>query len=77
MEGPTETIGIQLIDDDIKPSKSAGILPRVAIFLNSEMKRYEKQFQKKILIEVSALEIYCENIRDLLNPTNGPVYLEI
>jgi hypothetical protein len=78
MEGPpNETNGNSFYDENDKAQKSAGILPRVALFLNSEMKRYEKQFGKHIRIEVSALELYCENIRDLLNPQGGHVYLEI
>jgi hypothetical protein len=41
MEGPSfETIGNSFIDENNKAQKSAGILPRVALFLNSEMQRY-------------------------------------
>ena len=32
---------------------------------------------KKISYEVSALEIYCENIRDLLCENDSPKYLEL
>jgi hypothetical protein len=44
MEGPAneETLGNQFIDDNNKAQKSAGILPRIALFLNSEMNRYQK-----------------------------------
>ena len=59
-----------------KPTKVAGILPRTALFLQSEIKRYEANLGKKIQFEVSALEIYCENIRDLLSQ-NENQYLEL
>ena len=49
-----------------KPSKNTGILPRIADFIQNETDRYLRQFGQQIVIEVSALEIYCENIRDLL-----------
>ena len=45
MEGPAanETIGgNQFILENNKAQKSAGILPRIALFLNSEMNRYQK-----------------------------------
>ena len=31
------------------------------------MERYQKMLGKDLKIEVSALEIYCDNIRDLLS----------
>ena len=44
MEGPAanDTIGNQFLLDNNKAQKSAGILPRIALFLNSEMNRYQK-----------------------------------
>jgi hypothetical protein len=56
--------------------KDAGLLPRIAILLDSERVRYEKQLGKELRIEVSALEIYCETIRDLLMQQGDP-YLEM
>ena len=41
-------------------------MPRIAVFIDNEIKRYKRDFSKEIYFEVSALEIYCENIRDLL-----------
>lgn len=81
MEGPTigEKHGEQqkLIDAKTqRPTKSSGILPRIAFFIHQEINRYEQSIGKKIRFEVSALEIYCENIRDLLS-TNENQYLEI
>ena len=64
MEGPS---GCQFIDAMSNQAGSeAGILPRIAVFISGEVRRYQKSFQKEMVIEVSALEIYCENIRDLL-----------
>jgi uncharacterized Zn-finger protein len=78
MEGPTGgTGGFHFMDDDFKPKKEAGILPRIAVFLNQEIQRYRTQFGKEIRVYVSALELYCETIRDLLNPSDGHIYLEI
>lgn len=34
--------------------------------MQKEIERYRRQFGQEIFIEVSALEIYCENVRDLL-----------
>ena len=71
MEGPCaegETMGNAFIQSDLKARKNAGILPRTALLLQEEVNRCENQFGKAIRVEVSALEIYCENIRDLLSP---------
>ena len=69
MEGPPEANS--LIDENkLKAYDFSGILPRVAIFIQSEIDRYRRHFNKMIMIEVSALEIYCENIRDLLYKSN-------
>ena len=43
-----------------------GILPRTAKFLFAELKRVHKKFT----IEISSLEIYCDNIRDLFSESN-------
>ena len=86
MEGPTMTQSDQqstadqqshLIDNKSKnPTKVAGILPRIAFYIQQEIERYEQSHGKRIKIEVSALEIYCENIRDLLSSSDKQ-YLEI
>jgi len=49
----------------------SGILPRIAVFIQKEIDRYRNHFNKELSFEVSALEIYCENIRDLLWQNNG------
>ena len=64
MEGPDSN---KLFNEQTgKPYDFSGILPRLAIFIQSEIERYQRQFSQEIFIEVSALEIYCENVRDLL-----------
>ena len=64
MEGPDSS---KLFNEQTgKPYEFSGILPRIATFIQQEIERYQRQFQKEIFIEVSALEIYCENVRDLL-----------
>lgn len=82
MEGPTlqdhlfHDSSILLDQQTQRPTDQAGILPRIAFYIQKEIKRYEKLHGKSIKFEVSALEIYCENIRDLLSE-NDNQYLEI
>ena len=64
MEGPDSHLMFD--PDNNRPYELSGILPRIAIFIEKEIDRYKHQFGQKIWIEVSALEIYCENVRDLL-----------
>jgi hypothetical protein len=64
------------IDDNMKPLEHAGILPRVACLLQKDMERNQK-LGRPLNIEVSALEIYCEKIRDMLNPQPIQVYLNL
>ena len=71
MEGPDSNNMFE--PDTGKPSDVAGILPRIAVFIEAEMQRYMRQFGQEIVIEVSALEIYCENIRDLLWHSSGNI----
>lgn len=46
----------------------SGILPRLAEYIWIENKRLKKVYNQRceLAVDVSALEIYCENIRDLL-----------
>lgn len=62
----------------------SGILPRLAEYIWIERQRVKKVYNYRcdMQIEVSALEIYCENIRDLLwePPADSPnqaKYLEM
>ena len=66
MEGEIEGVD----DESLKLTAYSGILPRIAFYMHQEMERIEKQFGNKVTIEVSALEIYCEQIRDLLSPSD-------
>lgn len=71
MEGPPDAE--ELIDQSThRVFDFSGILPRVAIFIQQEIDRYRRHFHQQIFIEVSALEIYCENIRDLLFRSDDP-----
>ena len=76
MEGPTNRPAALVDANTQRAQKYSGILPRIAILLQSEMERYEKTLGKDLKIEVSALEIYCENIRDLLS-TRADQYLDL
>lgn len=70
MEGPCiqdDVMGGAFIDSNMKPLEHSGILPRVACLLQKEMER-NQNLGTPLRIEVSALEIYCEKIRDMLNP---------
>lgn len=66
MEGPSHD---QFFDFKTnKLTECSGILPRAAHYIWKEMSRLRKVYSNTInfAIQVSALEIYCENIRDLL-----------
>ena len=76
MEGPTNRPGLLVDSKTQSAHKVSGILPRIAIFLQQEMERYRKMLGKDLKIEVSALEIYCDNIRDLLS-TRADQYLDL
>ena len=47
---------------------NAGILPRLADFIKQEIERIQKKLSKTIEIEISALEIYCNEVKDLFKP---------
>ena len=79
MEGPCiqdPSMDGSFVDENMQIHYKSGILPRVALFLQAEIEKYQK-YGKEMKIEVSALEIYCENIRDLLNPSDSNVYCEL
>jgi hypothetical protein len=48
--------------------EKAGILPRLAEFIKKEIERVWVNQNKRIEIEISALEIYCNEVRDLFKP---------
>lgn len=45
----------------------SGILPRTAVFIAEEVQRLSKFTDKKIDVEISSLEIYCDTVRDLFS----------
>jgi len=45
----------------------SGILPRTAIFIFKEVQRLQSYIYDEIKVEISALEIYCEEVRDLFS----------
>ena len=47
---------------------NAGILPRLAEFIKLEIERVQTKVNKRIEIEISAIEIYCNEVKDLFRP---------
>lgn len=45
----------------------SGILPRTACFIQEEVSRLQKFKDNKIEVEISALEIYCDSVKDLFS----------
>ena len=45
----------------------SGILPRTAIFIFKEVQRLQSYIYDEIKVEISALEIYCDEVRDLFS----------
>ena len=77
MEGPSiDCMNGSFTDINMKPVSKSGILPRIACLLQSEMAKYHK-YGHPLTIQVSALEIYCELIYDLLNPRKESSPLEL
>ena len=64
MEGPNEAC---LFDSEMKLTELSGILPRTACFIQEEVSRLQKFKNNKIEVEISALEIYCETVKDLFS----------
>jgi hypothetical protein len=64
MEGP---IGECLIDMHMIVHEMSGILPRTAIFIFKEVERLRSYIYDEIKVEISALEIYCDEVRDLFS----------
>eukprot|EP00347_Sterkiella_histriomuscorum_P015099 403358324 len=62
MEGPDYQ---SLYDENYKLNGMSGIIPRAADFIFAEITRIKSQFKREYKIEISSMEIYCENLRDL------------
>lgn len=54
-----------LYDDNYQITDVSGIIPRAAQFIFSETAKIKSQFKREYRIEISSLEIYCDNLRDL------------
>ncbi|CDW75746.1 carboxy-terminal kinesin 2 [Stylonychia lemnae] len=65
MEGPD--YGYMQDDNCYQINDCSGIIPRAANFIFSEIDRIKAQFKREYHIEISSMEIYCENLRDLYN----------
>ena len=68
MEGPDYSM---LFDDNSKIHDLSGIIPRAAEFIFQEIDRIKTQFKREFRIEISSMEIYCENLRDLYADSNS------
>ena len=64
MEGPLSDC---LFDSQFRVHELSGILPRTAIFLFKEVQRLQSYIYDEIKVEISALEIYCDEVRDLFS----------
>ena len=73
MEGPNQYM---LFDETTYQTLNlSGILPRTAIFLLDEMKRMDKDLKRSFTLEISAIEVYCDTVRDLFSDGIGIVEL--
>ena len=64
--GKTYTMeGCTLILHDNQLQEASGILPRTAVFVQSEVQRLKQQLGKDMRVEISALEVYCDQIFDI------------
>ena len=74
MEGPNQEM---LFDETtFNVHNLSGILPRTALFLFDEMKRMDRDFKRTFTLEISAIEVYCDTVRDLFSNDLGIVDLQ-
>jgi Zn finger protein HypA/HybF involved in hydrogenase expression len=62
MEGPPY---VYMDSENMQIDETSGILPRTAEFIFDELKRIRASGNKEFRVEISSLEIYCDNVRDL------------
>ena len=67
MEGPNKNELYEENKNTFKARKLSGILPRTAIFLFEEQARLKKQVGCQLSFEISAIEIFCNKLRDLFS----------
>ena len=60
-----------LFDADFSLHDLSGILPRTAVFLFEEKTRLTGQMRTELKLEISAIEIYCDELRDLFSKDNS------
>ena len=73
MEGPNADM---LFDETtFNVHELSGILPRTGIFLFDTMRRMEKDLKRTFRLEISAIEVYCDTVRDLFSSELGIVDL--
>lgn len=69
MEGPNQE---QIFDESNNMTHHlSGILPRTAVFLFQELKRLENKLGSNFSLEISAIEIYCDKLRDLFSDSDS------
>ena len=73
--GKTYTIEGKL-NKSTKITESCGILPRTAEYIQKEIRRHKNQLNKNLKIEISSIEIYCEQIKDLFENTSPKLVLK-
>ena len=75
MEGPNKN---ELYDENTFELKTlSGILPRTAVFLFQEQARLMKQVGRKLKFEISAIEIYCNKLRDLFASKDSNLNVDV
>ena len=65
MEGPNQDMIFD--ESDFSLHGLSGILPRTAFFLFKEKARLMGQIGSELKLEISAIEIYCDELRDLFS----------
>jgi hypothetical protein len=64
MEGPHSDF---LVDERMEVHDLSGILPRTACYILKEVQRLQKYIYDEIKVEISALEIYLDTVKDLFS----------
>ena len=48
-------------------SENSGLLPRLAFFIKDEVTEIKNLMKSEIKVEISAIENYCDQVRDLFS----------
>lgn len=73
MEGPNKNELYEEKENTFKVRELSGILPRTAIFLFEEQARLKKQVGCQLSFEISAIENYCNKLRDLFSINSSKI----